>query len=353
MLTGKRTHDSGPHVDAVPLPAPVARLVAEHVVDEVQARAVLDALGSGGASAEQATATEPTRSLTARLAEIGAYLGAGLVVAAGIVVVAQQWTDMSYGVRVGVMAGVALVLLLAAAGLVRFRSDRAWHAIDNGDTLRRLSGALFAFGALASYGTVMVALLSEQAAVTDVEAGRASILGALVALAILFVARWQADTPLGEIAVFGFSTTAYVGVIQVSANDRTVIIQWSLLALGVAWAMVGTFTTVMRHQVLITSLGLLEAFFAAATISEVAWSHRLALAVLIALSLSVYLIRPSWPYITTATLAAVVLTVTWVGEAVGPAVALLAAGLVLLLVAGGVLVLRRRRTVTPLPTTGA
>ena len=62
---------------------------------------------------------------------------------------------------------------------------------------------------------------------------------------------------------------------------------------------------------------------------------------------------PRPPSLPPATLAAVVLTVTWVGEAVGPAVALLAAGLVLLLVAGGVLVLRRRRTVTPLPTTGA
>ncbi|HUV47947.1 MAG TPA: DUF2157 domain-containing protein, partial [Actinomycetes bacterium] len=149
--------------DLVPLPVPVARLVADHTLDEAQARAVLRALELGDTSTRPLDSAGPSRSLTARLAEIGAYLGAGLVVAAGVVVVAQQWTDMRYGVRVGVMAGVALALLLAAAGILRFRSDRAWDDIDNGDTLRRLSGALFTFGALASYGTAMVALLSEQA----------------------------------------------------------------------------------------------------------------------------------------------------------------------------------------------
>ena len=39
----------------------------------------------------------PRVGIAARLAEIGAYLGAALMVAAGIVVVAQQWADMSYG----------------------------------------------------------------------------------------------------------------------------------------------------------------------------------------------------------------------------------------------------------------
>jgi hypothetical protein len=118
-----------------------------------------------------------------------------------------------------------------------------------------------------------------------------------------------------------------------------------LLSIGLAWALVGTFTSLMRTEILVTCLGLLLALFASATIAEEAWSQRLALATLIVVSLAVYLARPLWPYIATATVAAVVLTVTWVGEAVGPAMALLAAGLVFLVLAGAALMLHRRRTV--------
>lgn len=344
MLADMLTSRPGPDGGFAPLPAPLERLVADHTIDEKQARAVLRALA---AEQQPAVVSEPStapRNLVGRLAEIGAYLGAGLVVAAGVVVVAQQWADMTYGVRVGVMAGVTLILILAAVTPVVIRRQRAWVDLPNGETLRRLSGTLFTLGALAGYGTILVAMLSGQARVTDAEVGWASILGALLAFAILLLARWQADTPLSEMAMFAATTAAYVGVIQLTAIDRTVVIQWTLLALGLAWAAAATFTRWMRHRILITSLGLAEAFFAAATVADVTWSHRLALGVLIAFALGIYLMRPSWPYITAGTLAAVVLTVTWVGEAVGPAVALLAAGLVLLLMAGGALVLRRHRT---------
>lgn len=346
MCPTMRTPDLPSGGDLAPLPAPVARLVADDILDEGQARAVLRALEVGAPPPERPRTSVSPRSLTARLAEIGAYLGAGLVVAAGVVVVAQQWTDMSYTVRVSVMAGVSVILVLAGVVPILLRQNRRWDAMPSGDTLRRLSGTLLSMGALASFATVLVAMLSNQATVTEVEAGWATILGAVVAFAILMVARLQADTPLGELAMFAAVTAAYVGIIQITANDRTVLIQWTLMGVGLTWAVVATFTPLMRHRTLITSLGLLEAFFAAATIAEVTWSQRLALGVLIAVSLAVYLVRPSWPYIATSTVAVVVLTVTWVGKAVGPAAAMLAAGLVLLLLAGGVLLVRRRRDAT-------
>jgi hypothetical protein len=337
------TSHPGPEGATTPLPAPLERLVADHTLNEQQARAVLRALAAEWQPAVVSEPRKAPRNMAGRLTEIGAYLGAGLVVAAGIVVVAQQWADMTYGVRVGVMTGVTLVLMLAALTPVVIRRQQAWADLPNGETLRRLSGTLLTLGAIAGYGTVMVAMLSGQARVTDTEGGWASILGALLAFAILLVARWQADTPLSEMAMFAAVTAGYFGVIQLTANDRTVVIQWTLLGLGVSWAVIATFTRWMRHQMLIASLGLIEAFFAAATIAEVTWSQRLALGVLITFTLGVYLLRPSWPYITAGTLSAVVLTVTWVGEAVGPAVALLAAGLVLLLVTGGALMLRRHQ----------
>jgi len=349
MLTDVYTN---PELNAGPsgaLPPPFDQLVTDQTLTEAQAREVLAALAvHTRPEAQPPEPKSPRVGIAARLAEIGAYLGAALVLAAGIVVVAQQWGDMSYGGRVAVMAGTTFALVLAAGLLVLFAHGRPWADVPNGDTLRRLSGTLLSLGAAAAYGTVMVAMLSEQEFVSDTEGGVASILGGLVAFAILVFARLWADTPLGEIGMMGAVGAVTAGVIQLAAVDRMTVIQWTLLVIGLGWALIGTFTNLMRHHTLVTALGLLGALYVSAVITEEAWSQRLALATLILVSLAVYLVRPLWPYIAAATIAAVVLTVVWVGEAVGAAMALLAAGMVILVLAGGALMLHRHKTVGPL-----
>lgn len=345
MLTDVYTNPelhSGP---SGPLPPPFDQLVTDQTLTETQARAVLAALAVGTrADVQLPQPKAPRVGIAARLAEIGAYLGAALVVAAGIVVVAQQWGDLSHGARVAVMAGTTFALVLAAGSLVLFTRGRPWADVPNGETLRRLSGTLFSFGALGAFGTVLVAMLANKDAATDDEVATAVVLGALAAAAVLVVARRWADTPLGEVGLVAASVAAVMSLVQLTLPDEVVAIQWILLTVGLAWALLGTFTALMRNQILVTSLGLLLALFASATITEEAWSQRLALSTLIAISLAVYLARPLWPYIAVATIAAVILTVTWVGEAVGAAMALLAAGLVFLVLAGGALVLHRHRT---------
>lgn len=334
-------------------PPPFEKLVADRTITEAQARAVLAALTSENRPDEKPSMlAAPRAGIAARLAEIGAYLGAALVVAAGIVVVAQQWGDMSFMARVAVMAGTTLALLAVAGSLSFFTHGRPWADVPNGDTLRRLSGTLFSFGALGAFGTVMVAMLANDENVTGNEAWTAVVLGALAASAVLLVARLRADTPLGEIGLVVASVAAVMGMVQLTMPDEAIVIQWTLLAVGLAWALVGTFSSLMRNQILVTSLGLLLALFASANIPEDAWSQRLALITLIAVSLAVYLLRSLWPYIAAATVAAVVLTVTWVGEAVGAAMALLAAGLVFLVLAGGALMLHRHRSTRPDVRTG-
>ena len=346
MLTDVFTNPQGPGGPSGALPPPFDQLVTDQTLTEGQARAVLAALAVGGGQEPRLPEPKAPRvGIAARLAEIGAYLGAALVVAAGIVVVAQQWADMSYGTRVAVMGGTTLALVLAAGVLVLMTHGRPWADVPNGDTLRRLSGTLFSFGALGAFGTVMVAMLSNNEGASDDEAALAFGLGALAAAAVLVVARLRADTPLGEVGLVAASIVEVMALVQLTIPDEAIAIQWTLLCIGLAWALVGTFTILMRNQNLVTSLGLLLALFASATIAEEVWSQRLALATLIVISLAVYLARPVWPYIATATIAAIVLTVTWVGEAVGPAMALLAAGLVFLVLAGGALMLHRRRTV--------
>jgi hypothetical protein len=322
------------------LPPPFDRLVAEGTLTPEQATRVVAALAE---ASPPPTPARPTTGLAGRLAEIGAYLGAALVVAAGIVVVAQQWVDMGYGLRIAVMSGTTLVLLGAASALVMFTDGGRWDDVPNGAGLRRLSGALFALAALAAWGTVLTALLSGQEFVSEREASIAFIAAGAAGFAVLVAARLRADTPLGELGMVAASVSIVAGMIQLWFTDRPVAIQWTLLALGLAWALVGTFTQLMRHHTLVTALGLLLALFGAATVAENEWSHRLALLTLVAVALGVYLMRPTWPYITAATLTAVVLTVVWVGDALGPALALLAAGVVVLVLAGGALWLHMRR----------
>lgn len=342
MLTKTLTAELDPSPE--PFPEPFERLVTEQVLTPEQARQVLAAL-------EERRVPEPAPPAArapwaARLAEIGAYLGAALVAAAGGVVVAQQWGDMSYAMRVGVLGVTAVVFVAAAVGVVLFRGSRSWDDLRNGDTLRRLSGTLFTLGAGATFGTVMVAMLSEQDSVTSFEAGRAAFIAAGTAFGVLVVSRLLADSALTELALFGAMVGMVAGVLAMTTGDSDSsarVMQWTLLAVGLAWALVATYTGVLRNRTLGSALGLALALFGAATVAENPWSHRVALVVLVAVTLAVYLTRPSWPYITAAIVAAVILTVTWVGETVGAALALLSAGVVVLVLAGGALYLHLHR----------
>ena len=237
-----------------------------------------------------------------------------------------------------------LVLVAGALALVLICGGRPWENLPNGDTLRRLAGTLFTLGAGAAFGTVMVAMLSEQAVVTEFEAGRATLVGAGAAFAVLIVARVLAVSALDELALFAAVVGMVIGALVMTiedSDDAARILQWTLLTTGMAWALVGTYTALLRNRALAAALGLALALFGGAAVAENPWSHRIALLTLVAVTLGVYLTRPSWPYITAAIIAAVVLTVTWVGEALGPALALLSAGVVVLVLAGGALYLHR------------
>lgn len=341
------------HSDPDGLPEPFDRLVDEHVISMQQARLVLDAL-----SQQPAAQTEPQLrpALVTRLAEVGAYLGAALVLAAGAVVVGQQWADMTYAMRVGVVGVTTVVLLAAAFGVLVMHGGRPWAKDSQGQTLRRLCGTLFTAAAGAAFGTVMVALLSDQVHVGHTEAGRAVMLASATACAVLVVGLVLAGTALGEFGLFGSVVGIVAGLLVLTSRDdesTIVLVQWCLVAVGVAWAIMATYTNLLRNKNLGSALGLALAVSGGSIKGEDAWSQRLALLALVAISLAVYLTRPTWPYIAAAIVAAVLLIVTWVGQAVGAAVALLAAGVVVLVFAGGALALRQRRRVVPVEKNGA
>lgn len=325
------------------LPQRVEQLVADEVLTVEQAQRVLAAIDYEPRTGAPAA---PPRPWMTRLAEVGAYLGAALMVAAGGVVVAQNWDEMSYALRVGVLGATTVLLVLGALVIVGVRGNRPWAEVANGGTVRRLCGTLFSFGGAVAFATVMVALLSEQVPVDEFDVGRATLLAGAVAFGVLLVGRWQAPTALGEIGLFGATVAMVMGIVTMSgADDRAsaVALQWVMVSVGLAWAIASDFTHLLRHSTLGSALGLTLAVIGAATHTGVTWSDRLALLAVVAVSLAIYLTHPRWPWIAAAIVTAVILTVVWVGDAVGVALALLTSGVLVLVLAGGALYLRMRR----------
>ncbi|MGY1945664.1 DUF2157 domain-containing protein [Nocardia asiatica] len=123
----------------------IGRLVADGVLTRDQADAVLAAL-----AAERASAVARGRVL----AEIAAYVGAGLLFGGIVLVAASSWEDLGRPVRVGLLAVVAAGLLLGGVLLTGISAGRA----SAHSARARLAAALFALGSVALAGSVGTAL---------------------------------------------------------------------------------------------------------------------------------------------------------------------------------------------------
>lgn len=325
------------------------RLVFTRTLTTDQARAVHEAyLDATGASPPAAAgAAEPVRrSLTSKLAELGAYLGAALMVAAGAVAVGQQWDVIHRAGQVALLLVLAAALVGAGLVVVRFaRRSGSRSSLTERSVLRRLASTLLTLGAAATAGGVVVAMLpahfgNRDVASTDV--GRALVVAAVISATILVLAHLVAPSALEGMALYAAVLAASGGVLLMLGADTDTPIKFVFFLVGVGWSLLATFTRAITVPTLATTLGLATAFLAA-NIGESAGSRQAFLAALVAIGVGVYLARPSWPYVVVAMLSAVTLTVSVLGPAFGPALALLAAGFVLLVFAGAVLLFQRRR----------
>jgi hypothetical protein len=109
--------------------------------------------------------------------------------------------------------------------------------------------------------------------------------------------------------------------------------------LGVGYAALALTTRMLTVPTLGLVLGLATALVASVGGTT---DSRVLLAVLALGCFAAYLVRPRWPLVSAAMLAAVALTFSVVGDAFGPAVAMLVSGVLLLLLTAGALVLRQR-----------
>ena len=322
----------------------------EHLVEsgeltarQAQAVHAAYAAESCGVPASPVTSAQPRHPSpwANRLIEVGAYLGAALVAAGGAIVVGQRWQEIGQAGQLWLLAALAVVFGAAGATAVVVggrRPDEHGQAVA-----RRLASTLLTLCASAVAGLVIRAFIPDFGRdISESTAGWMLLTAAAVAGAVLILTRVVAPSALGELALFGTLLAAGFGAVLVAGvpDDPTVPVL-VFFSLGAGYAVVALTTRLLTVPTLGVVLGLVTALAAAA--GETA-TNRILLAVLALGCFGAYLMRPRWPLVMAAMLAAVALTFSLVGDALGSAVAFLASGLLLLGLAAAALIRQQHRT---------
>lgn len=288
------------------------------------------------ANAPPATGTPPKGDLRARLAEVVAYIGAALVLAAAALVVGQTWEDLSTGAQVGLLSAVAVVLIGAGFGVGGFqrglKESRLALQAETGAVRRRLSSTLLIGGGLAAASAVGVGLeptMDEHALLP------AALTGGMLALA----AWWLTGTVITELALLAGLLTTLGGI-----NTYTDLAEpWPAViacGVGLGWALLAV-GDLLRHRVMSEAIGLFLALNMANSASigqgeepPAEWPAFVLLAVVAALAFTVYVRTRDWPGVVVGLLATVFLVIRMVQtytEGAGTALGIMLAGVVLLL----------------------
>lgn len=330
------------HSTAADLAAALDRLVARGALTPQQAAEVrAEALGEPVASAVVGTAAPAApsgaprverRSMSQLLVEVGLYVGSALVVASLVVLVAQSWEGLSVATQAVTLGATALV----AAGLGVWAAHGALAATAR----RRLAGVLMCAAAAASAGTVAL-LVGDDAAFVGVAA-----LG--TALAVLVLAQVVAASAVTEVALFAVSfmlvqvlgqelrpepTTQVDGfgdeIAMTTTFDR--LLPLAAVAFGLLWSL--GISRVLLHHELAVALGLLATATGALPLAgtpETRAVGLVALAALATIGFWRFLVEGLWPWLAGAIASLTALVFWLVGGAHSPALAILAAGLVML-----------------------
>ncbi|HSK26002.1 MAG TPA: hypothetical protein VK894_03735 [Jiangellales bacterium] len=279
--------------------------------------------------------------LRTRLSEIAGYVGAALVVGAAFFFVADQWTELTTGGRIGVLAGIAVTLWLAAAAVL-VTAPGGVAAIRSGEepARRRLDSTLLTGAAAAAAFAVGVAL----------EAGSAServtvVVAALAGLVAVAGGYVLAPSLVGQLAAAAAAVTATVALVS-PADDATPV-GLSLVALGALWAAAvgaGVFRERIGGTLVSGGLALFGAQIIYAEDSTRPWSYLLTLAVVV-IAFTVYTRWPAWPLLGVGVVGATLLVPEFLSDVTGGSLGvsgvMLAAGVALL--ASSAVGLRLRR----------
>ena len=300
----------------------------------------------GTLTAEQAAAvrarlesvTERPAPVSRWLVETAGYLGGALMFAGAGLLVGVSWEELSRLGRVAVPA--AATVLLAGAGVLIAGGPRRLATVADGPSTvrRRVLSVLWALAA-------GIAALTAGVAATDHQPLIGGAVGLLAAvLAYLLVP--SLPVLLAAAALSAVTGGAAAGELF---PDRLLAIGLTLTAVGAAWAALGLLG-VTRHRTAAVAAGAAIALFGAQlTLGDSAgWAYLLTLLVAVG-CLAAYALDRSALLLAVGVVAATLVVsesvADWTGGAAGGAVAVLAAGAVLVL--GSLLALRLHRRPHP------
>jgi hypothetical protein len=294
--------------------------------------------------ASQAVGASPLRR---RVAELAGYVGGAFVVSAAVIFLAAQWGSLTSAQRVGLLAGIAVVLLGAASALVATAAGGSASLRYGHDPVRRrLAGALLT-GAAGSAAAAVGVLVDATVNRSDPSAAMVSF----ASLAVLsFLGYVVAPTVLGQVAVATGITTAVPLLLDEFGDVPALAVGLLILGVGVLWLLAterGMWREVASARVIGCGLVLIGAHVPVFEDGDLRWTGYLALALVATAAFAVYVVRPAWPYLAAGVVAVTLVVpealLDWADNALGPAGVMLATGMTLL--AASLVGFRLRRNV--------
>lgn len=293
-----------------------------------------------------------TATLRRRLGEVATYVGVSFVLAAVAVFLAPRWLDLAWTTRVGMLAGVAVLLALAGWAVTRTVSGIAALREPRHLSRLRLVSVLLTGAAVAAAASAGSAVLHQvEVAGTEPTEGNRVGLAAAVTLAVVAGLGYAwAPTLVGHAALaIGLAYAVPFAVDELGEQDARPIGAGFLL-LGVCWLVLaerGAWREVVAGRLVGVAFLLVGA--QAQLGDDKAWvGYALTFAVGV-VGFLLYLTRRAWAYLVLGVVGVTVAVpealIDWTEGTLGTAAALLAAGLTLLL--SGLLALRLRRDDSP------
>jgi hypothetical protein len=285
------------------------------------------------------------------LVEITAYVGGALVVASTGLFLAQYWAEFTGALQVTVLSAIASVLAVAGVAVSRL-GPGSDESRGGGDQVRRRLASALLSAAAASAGVAVGRLVDLQAGEGVASESRPIVAGALTALVLAAAAYVFAPSVVGQltmtIAILMGVTAGWSLLDQEQADTL-----WpgaAFMAIGILWlvgAEGGLFREVVQARAIGAAMTLFGSQFTLFGGGHDNLSHLL-MVVVSATAFVMYVRKVSWPYLVIGVLGVTLVVpeaiVDWTGGALGPAGAVLVAGVTLL--GASVAGLRVRKGVT-------
>jgi hypothetical protein len=231
---------------------------------------ILAAAGTAiGLWVQQSRANQPApkaqtpRGRSAVLAEVGAYIGATLILAGGTAAVAQEWSDLTEATRLTILAIVTLLFFVL--GFVMRRSGEA--------AFRRVSAISWALSVAAFAGSV-----GAVNALLDTEA-KTAFLSISAASAAYATALWWANKHAIQHALMfaGVLFTVSAAIVRAVHDPDAWMICVPLWVIALGWATLGWLRRIEPWWTAV-SLGVVVALVAPANIEPAAAKYSIGIA---------------------------------------------------------------------------